>query len=79
MHPRAVAGVDRLGHEGCDQAVPYRDGPHDEAEAGQVVGHRQRLGVAQVDLMLADGDLVMAGFDDDAELLERLDHLLAHV
>ena len=37
----------------------------------------QRVGVLEVDLVLADGDLVVGGLDPDAERLERVDHVLA--
>src|SRR5256884_5958286 len=70
-HPRAVAAVDRLGHEGRDQTVPDRDGPRDEAEAGPLVGHRQRLGDAEVNLVLAGRDLVVRGLDAELHVLER--------
>ena len=40
---------------------------------------RMRVVVLEVDLVLADRDLVVAGLDDDPQLFERLDHLLADV
>ena len=50
---------------------------HDEPERHHAVGHRQRVGVAQVDLLLARGVLVEAVLDRDAHRLERADRLLA--
>ena len=49
----------------------------DEAERHHAVGHRQRVGVAQVDLLLARSVLVEAVLDRDAHRLERADRLLA--
>ena len=42
-----------------------------------VVGGPQGVGVLEVDLVLADGDLVMGRLDLDPERLERVDHVLA--
>ena len=39
----------------------------------------EAVGVAEVDLVLAGGDLVVRGLDADAERLERVDHVLADV
>ena len=52
---------------------------HDEAERADVVGGRQHVVVAEVDLVLAGRDLVMRGLDVEAHLLEREDDLAAHV
>ena len=54
-----------------------RDLLHDEPERHHVVGHRERVGVAQVDLVLARAELVEAVLDRDAHRLEREDRLLA--
>ena len=54
---------------------------HDQAERHHVVGHRERVGVAEVDLVLARAELVEAVLDRDAHRLERDDGLppqLAH-
>ena len=37
----------------------------------------KRVGVLEVDLVLADRDLVVGRLDPDAERLERIDHVLA--
>ena len=50
-----------------------------DAKGDGVVGGAHRIVVLEVDLVLADGHLMMAGLDDDAQLLERFDHLLTHV
>ena len=57
----------------------HGDLPHDEAERHHVVGHRQRVGVAQVDLVLARAVLVERVLDRDAHRLERVDRALAQV
>ena len=77
--PRAVLAGERLRHERRVDAVRQRDFLHDEAVRHGVVGHRQRVGVAQVDLVLARRDLVVAELDADAHLLERHDRLAAQV
>ena len=59
--------------------TPVRGGDlaHDEPERHHAVGHRQGVGVAQVDLLLARRVLVEAVLDRDAHRLERADRLLA--
>ena len=75
--PGAVDPVDRLGHERRVQAVLLGDGLQRELEGDGVVGGLQRVGVLEVDLVLADGDLVVGRLDLDPERLERVDHVLA--
>ena len=48
-----------------------------ELEGDRVVGRAQRVGVLEVDLVLADRDLVVGRLDPDAERLEGVDHVLA--
>lgn len=43
------------------------------AEGHDVVGNRQRIGIPQIDLILAGTRLVMRVFDRDAHLLEHVD------
>src|SRR2546422_8514022 len=50
---------------------PYTTLFRSEAEAGPLVGHRQRLGDAQVNLVLAGRDLVVGGLDAELHVLER--------
>ena len=79
VHAVAVDAVKRLGHEGGVQAVLLGDRLQRRAEGDRVVGGAHRIVVFEVDLVLADGHFVVASFDDDAQLFERFDHLLAHV
>ena len=71
VHPRAVATIDRLGHEGGDEAVPDGDGPHDEPQGGQMVGQRQRVRGAEIDLVLAAGHFVMRRLRAEPHLFQR--------
>ena len=77
VHARAVDAVDRLGHERRVQAVLLGDRLQRELEGDRVVGGLERVGVLEVDLVLAGGDLVVGGLDADAERLEGVDHVLA--
>ena len=77
VHAGAVDPVDGLGHERRVQPVLLGDGLEGELEGDRVVGGRERVGVLEVDLVLADGDLVVGRLDLDAERLERVDHVLA--
>ena len=56
-----------------------RDVLDHEPERAHVVGRRQHIVVAEVDLVLARRHLVMRGFDVEPHLLEREDDLAAHV
>ena len=69
--------MDRLGHERRVQPVLLGDRLERELEGDRVVGGAQRVGVLEVDLVLADRDLVVRRLDLDAERLERVDHVLA--
>ena len=60
-------------------AVALRRLLHDQADRHDGVGHGQRVGVAQVDLVLAGGVLVLGVLDGDAHLLEREHAPLAEV
>src|SRR5436190_582355 len=51
----------------------------DDPERHHVVGHRERVGVTQVDLVLARTELVKAVLDGNAHGLERDDGLTAQV
>ena len=79
VHARAERALDRLGHERGVHAELVGDLLHDQAERHDVVGHRERVGVAQVDLVLARAVLVEAVLDRDAHRLERDDRLAAQV
>jgi hypothetical protein len=79
VHARAVDAEDRLGHERRVQAVLHRHVLHDEAERADVVGRRQHVVVAEVDLVLARRHLVVGGLHVEAHRLEREHDLPAHV
>src|SRR5919199_2579636 len=79
MHTGAVNAGDRLRHEGRVQAVLLCDRLQRDAERDRLVGNRQRIAILEVDLMLADRNLVVTGLDDDPEDLQRLDHLAANM
>ena len=79
VHRRAGVLGERLGHERRPHALVERDLLDDVAERHHVVGHRQRVGVAQVDLLLAGRALVVAELDRDAHRLERVDRVPAEV
>ena len=70
---------ERLRHERGVHAGLEGDLPHHEPERHDVVGHREGVGVAEVDLVLARGVLVVAVLDGDAHRLERVDRALAEV
>ena len=75
----AERALDRLGHERGVHAELARDALHHHAERHHVVGHRQRVGVAQVDLVLARTVLVERVLDGDAHRLEREDRAAAEL
>ena len=77
--PGAVLAEERLRHEGRVVAVPGGDLLHDQAVRDRVVGHRERVRVAHVDLVLRRPDLVVVVLDRDADRLERVDRVVAHL
>ena len=79
VHARALHAGERLGHERGVHAVLLGDLLHDEPHRHHRVGHRQRVGVAQVDLVLARRVLVLAVLDRDAHVLEGEHRALAQV
>ena len=76
VHAGAVDPEDRLGHEGGVQAVLQGHLLDHEAEGRNVVGGGHRLGVLEIDLVLAGGDLVVRRLDLEAHRLEH-DHDVA--
>ena len=78
VHARPVDAVDGLGHERGVKAVQVGDGLEGELEGDRVVGRLEPVGVLEVDLVLAGGDLVVGRLHADPERLERVDHVLAH-
>ncbi|EDM80732.1 hypothetical protein PPSIR1_12653 [Plesiocystis pacifica SIR-1] len=80
VHAVAVVPVQGLGHEGDRLAGLARDVLDHVLEPGQLVGLGQQRVVADVDLGLSAGrDLHVLALDDDAEILEREDHVGAQV
>ncbi len=79
VHARAGVLGERLRHEGGLDALLQRDLLHDQAEGHDVVGGGERVGVAQVDLLLAGGALVVAELHRDAHRFEHGDRLAAEV
>ena len=69
----------RLRHERRVHAEIGGDLLDDDAERHHVVGHRERVRVAEVDLVLARPELVEAVLDRDAHRLERDDRLPAQL
>ena len=79
VHAAAVLAEDRLRHEGRVDAVLPGDLLDRGAVGHHLVGHHERLVVAQVDLVLARGHLVVAVLHADPHLLEGEDRLAAQV
>ena len=75
MHPGTVVSLEGLGHEGGVDAVLQRHLFDCEPESHDVVGHRQGIGVADDDLVLAGGHLVVGVLDRDSHQLEGIDGL----
>ena len=75
--PEPAISFERFRHEGRMQPVLLGNGFEDVLEGHGAVGGGERVAVLEVDLVLADGDFVMAGFDFDVHLAEREHHLLA--
>jgi hypothetical protein len=70
---------ERLGHERGVDALAQRDLLHHVPEGHDVVGGRERVGVAQVDLLLPRRALVVAELDRDPHVLEHRDRVPAEV
>src|SRR6478736_5605723 len=79
VHPRPGVLGERLGHEGRIDPLRQGDLLDDRAERLDVVGRAQRIGVAQVDLVLPRRALVMAELDGDAHVLEHGDRRATEV
>ncbi len=73
VHAAAVHSLDRLGHERGEEAVAVGHIPDDELEGGEIVRRDERIGVLEVDLVLAGGHLVVGGLDLETHLRELLD------
>ncbi len=79
VHSRTVDAEDRFGHEGRVQTVLGGDGADNPLESHGVVCGGQRVGVLEVDLVLALGNLVMRSLDLKAHRFQGLDDLAAAV
>ena len=79
VHARAVLAEERLRHERRVVPVPGGDLLDDDAVRHRLVGHRERVVVAHVDLVLRRGDLVVVVLDLDPDRLERRDRVVAHL
>ena len=69
VHPGALHVLERLGHERRVETLPAGRLPNDETEGHHAVGHRQAVGVPEVDLVLARRVLVERVLDRDAHRL----------
>ena len=79
VHARAVLAEQRLRHERRVVAVPGGDLLDDDPVGHRLVGHRERVVVAHVDLVLGRGDLVVVVLDLDPDRLERGDRVVPHL
>jgi hypothetical protein len=71
VHARALHAGERLGHEAGRHAGLAGHLLHHVANRHHGVGHREGVGVAQVDLVLARRVFVLGVLDADAHLFER--------
>ncbi len=79
VHARSVLAEQRLRHERRVVPVPGGDLLHDEPVRDRVVGHRERVRIAHVDLVLRGPDLVVVVLDRDPARLERGDGVVPHL
>ena len=79
VHAAARLVAERLRHEGRVDALRERDLLDDVPRREDVVGGRERVGVPQVDLLLARRDLVVAELHRDAHALQHGDGVAAEV
>ena len=79
VHARTLHAGQRFGHEGGEDPAFGRDLAYEQAERHDVVGHRERVGVAEVDLVLAGSVLVEGVLDRDPHRLEHLERVAPDV
>ena len=79
VHGRARVLAERFGHEGGGAAFGDGDLFDDVTEGHHVVGHGEGVGVAQVDLLLTGGALVVGELDGDTHRFEGFDGVPAEV
>jgi hypothetical protein len=78
VHTGAIHAEDRLGHEGGVQAVQLRNRLERVLEGNGVVRCLQGTAIAEIDLVLPDGYLVVRRFHVDPHILQGIDHLLSN-
>ncbi len=79
MHAAAVLAVDRLRHERRVDALLARYLLDEELGHDRIVGHRQSVGVFEVEFVLAGRYLVVRVLDGNVNRMEREDRLLPEV
>ena len=79
VHPRTLYAGQWFGHEAGEDALLTGHLFDHQAHGHDGVGHGEGVGVAQVDLVLAGGVLVLGVFNRDAHLLEGEHRALADV
>src|SRR5665811_1589679 len=79
MHTAAVLTKDRLRHESGVNAILLGDLLDDQPVGHGVVGNLEGVVVADVDLVLAGADLVVAILNVDAHLFEGHDSVTAQI
>ena len=79
MHARARRIGEGLRHERCVHTVFHGDFLHNHLVGHDVVGHAERVGETQVDLLLRRAVFVVGVFDGNAHLLQREDGIAAKV
>ena len=79
VHAGSGSVAERLGHEGGVDTLLQGHLLDDGAEGHEVVGGRERIGVAQVDFLLSGSTLVVAELHGDAHRLEHGDGLAPEV
>ncbi len=70
VHTAAVDAGNRLGHEGCMEAVLEGNGLGCKLEGDDTVGSGEGIAILEIDLVLAVSNFVVGGFDLKAHLAE---------
>ena len=79
VHARSLNSGQRLRHERGHDSVPGGDLLDDHPHGHHRVGHGHGVGVAEIDLVLARGVLVLAVLDGDAHVLQGQHGLAAQL
>ena len=72
VHPIARRAGDRLGHESREAPFLAGNRANGLACGDNRVGHLERLGGREIEFVLPAANFVMAGFDHDAHLTQRV-------